>query len=246
VDIPTGEVVSVDQKSGTVWINLGRADALKALQSFAVYSADITDLTKSKPKASIEVAVLGQHMAEARITRDEIADPILPGDKIHTPLWKPGEKMHFALAGVMDVNGDGRSDLELVRHLISVNDGVVDAFQVDHGSEMGKVDGQMSLATRYLVLGEEPTEKTSPEFMNLRSKLISRAGELGVRSITLKDLLDRMGFQRQAHVVSFGRGSNAADFKIHPGEGTRPVSSGNVSEIFKPRQPPRSSSGGAY
>jgi hypothetical protein len=246
VDIPTGEIVSVDQKSGKVWINLGRADALKVLQTFAVYPSDITDLSRGKPKASVEVTQLGQHMAEARILKDDITDPILTGDKIHTPLWRSGEKMHFALAGVMDVDSDGRSDLELVRNLIAVNDGVVDAFQGDRGNGLGKIEGRMSLATRYLVLGEQPTEKTSPEFMNHRSEMIKQAGELGIRSITLRDLLDRMGYQRQARVVSYGAGSNSADFKIQPENGKRPVSSGNVSDIFKPRQPPRGGSGGAY
>jgi hypothetical protein len=246
VDNPTGEIVSVDQKSARVWINLGRADSLKVLQSFAVYPSDISDLTRGKPKASIEVTQLGQHMAEARILKDDIRDPILTGDKIHTPLWKPGEKMHFALAGMMDVDGDGRSDLELVRNLISANDGVVDAYQTDRGADMGKIDGKLSLATRYVVLGEQPTEKTSPEYMNLRSKMIKEAGELGIRTITLRDLLDRMGYQRQARVISYGAGANTSDIKIRPESAQRPVSSGNVSKLFKPRQPPRGDSGGAY
>jgi hypothetical protein len=249
VDHPDGEIRWVDQKNGLVWINLGRADALKPLQTFAVFPEDITDLTKGKSKASIEVTQLrGEHLAEARITRDEIADPILPGDKIFTPLWSPGEKIHFALAGLMDVDGDGRSDLDLVRHLIAVNDGVVDAYQEDQGNEkdFGKEVGKLSLGTRYLVLGEEPTEKTAPQFLKERSEMIDQAAELGLRSITLKDLLDRMGYRRQAHVVKYGPGANPQDFKARPESDVRRVSSGSVSEIFKPRQPPRGSSGGAY
>ncbi|MBN2578088.1 MAG: hypothetical protein JXB10_03775 [Pirellulales bacterium] len=247
VSAPDGEVRWVDQKNGLVWINLGRGDDLKPLQTFAVYSADISDLTQGKPKASIEVTQLrGDHVAEARITRDIIAEPILPGDKIHTPLWQPGDKMHFALAGVMDVDGDGKSDLDLVRSLISLNNGVVDAYQEDQGKEIGKIDGRMSLATRYLVLGEEPKEKTAPQITEERTKMITRAGELGIRSMTLKDLLDRMGYRRQARVVTYGPGADSQDFIIRHGNGPPRVSSGNVSDVFKPRQPPRGKAGGAY
>jgi len=55
-----------------------------------------------------------------------------------------------------------------------------------------------------------------------------------------------MGYRRQAHVGTYGRGANPQDFKAQPEKGTPRVSSGSVSEIFKPRQPPRSNTGGAY
>jgi hypothetical protein len=246
VDRPDGEVRWVDQKNGLVWINLGRADALKPLQTFAVYPGDITDLTKGKPKGDIEVTQLRrEHLAEARITKDEISDPILPGDKIFTPLWNPGEKIHVALAGLIDVDGDGKSDLDLVRHLVAVNDGVVDAYQEDQGKEVGKRVGDLNLGTRYLVLGEEPTEKTSSQFLTERSEMVGKAAEFGIRSIPLKDLLDRMGYRRQAHVVKYGLGADPKDFAVGPENGPKRSSTGSVSEIFKPRQPPRSS-GGAY
>jgi hypothetical protein len=246
-DHPDGEVRWVDQKNGLVWINLGRADSLKPLQTFAVYPADVTDLTQGKPKASIEVTRLrGDHMAEAQITRDAMADPILPGDKIFTPLWKPGEKMHFALAGTMDVDGDGTSDLDVVRHLIAINSGVVDAYQQDRGDDLGKIEGQMSLATRYLVLGEKPTERTPLKVAEERTKMITQADELGIRPITLKDLLDRMGYRRKTRVVTYGSGANPEDFKAEPAGGPRRISSGSVSEKYTPRQPPHGTTGGAY
>ena len=130
IDVFDGEIRWVDQRLGMVWINLGRADALPRQITFSVYPPDTTDLTAAGgQKASIEVTqILGDHLAEARMLDDTISNPIIPGDKIHTPLWAPGEKKHFALAGFMDVFGDGKSHLQTVIDLIKMNDGIVDAY----------------------------------------------------------------------------------------------------------------------
>ena len=133
-DVPDGEIRWVNQRTGTVWINLGRADALQRQVTFSVYPADITDLTAGGKKASIEVTqILGDHLAEARMFDDKLVDPIMPGDKIYTPVWSPGEKRHFALAGFMDLDGDGRSDLQTVMDIITMNGGVVDCYIDDNG-----------------------------------------------------------------------------------------------------------------
>ena len=72
----------------------------------ACYPADLSNLKIEGNKGSIEVThVLGDHLAEARVTDDKLADPILPGDKVYTPLWNPGQKRHFALAGFFNIDG---------------------------------------------------------------------------------------------------------------------------------------------
>ncbi len=172
---------------------------------------------------------------------DKISDPIMPGDKIHTPIWSPGDKRHFALVGFMDVNGDGKNNIQLLRNLINMNSGVVDC-QVD---EKGKKTGDLAIQTRYLVLGENPGEKGDPNGGAAFSKMMDEAENMGIQKISLSDLLDRMGYKPQAHVVNFGSGANPNDFKPKL-EGVNRVSTGSVSEIYKPREPSRSGAGGAY
>jgi hypothetical protein len=243
MDIPDGEISSVNQRNGTVWIDLGRADNLNPLVTFAVYPADVSNLGKGAKKASIEVSqVLGDHLAEARILDDKITDPITPGDKIHTPIWNPGDKRHFALAGFMDINGDGKNNLQLLRNLIKLNGGVVDC-DVD---EKGKLNGEITIQTRYLVLGDVPSEKGDPNGLTAYSKIKEEAERLGIQKIPLGDLLERTGYKPRSHLVNFGGGANPKDFKPKPEGGVNRVSSGNVSELFKPREPPRSGTGGAY
>ncbi|MGD0518683.1 MAG: hypothetical protein ABSA26_14205 [Thermoguttaceae bacterium] len=243
MDVPDGEISRVNQRNGTVWIDLGRADDLNPLVTFAVYPADVSNLGKGAKKASIEVSqVLGDHLAEARILDDKITDPIVPGDKIHTPIWNPGDKRHFAIAGFMDINGDGKNNLELLRTLIKLNGGVIDC-DVD---EKGKIKGEISVQTRYLVLGEEPSAKGDPNGGAAYTKIKDEAESLGIQKISLSDMLERMGYKPRSHLVNFGGGANPKDFKPKPESGVNRVSSGNVSEIFKPREPPRSGAGGAY
>lgn len=238
-EVADGEITWVNQRNGTVWINLGRADSLGRQTSFSVYAADTNDVTKSGKKASIEITqLLGDHVAEARIIEDRISDPILPGDKIHTPVWSPGTKTHFALTGVIDIDGDGKSDLEKVRSLIAINGGVVDAWMDDKD-----IHGKMTVDTRYLVKGSAPTK---PEAINLQSKMIGDADKLGIKKIQLPELLVRMGWKNQTPVVRFGPGANPKDFRAVPRDGVNRVSGGNVSGLFKERRPPRSGSGGAY
>jgi hypothetical protein len=250
-ETPDGEVRFVDQHKGTVYINLGWGDSLARQTTFSVYPADVSNLAKATVKADIEVTeVLAEHLAEARITKDVATDPIMPGDKINTPLWSPGEKKHFALTGFMDLDEDGKSDQQTVRNLIASNGGVVDCWP----DETGKIHGQMTFDTRYLVLGADPSEvrgvdaKNQSALIKAHTKMTKDAEKLGIQKITLGELLQQMGWVNQAPVVTFGRGANPKDFRAKPPGGVNPVSSGNVSELFQPRRPPapKPRSGGAY
>jgi hypothetical protein len=241
-EVADGEVMWVNQRNATVWINLGQADALGRQTSFSVYPSDTNDVTDAGSKASIEVTrIHGAHLAECRIMDDEIADPIMPGDLIHTPVWAPGQRQHFAICDGIDIDDDLRSDLDLIRNVITMNGGVVDFYLTDAGES----HGAMTTETRYLVLGKEPGINDA-ERLRAHSDAISRAGELGIRPMPVLELLARMGWKNQSPVVKYGAGAKASDFRPKPPEGVPPVSSGTVSPLFQERKPPRSSGKSAY
>jgi len=245
-EVAHGEIRWVNQHNATVWINLGRADALGRQITFSVYPIDTTNLTKAVKKGSIEVTqILGEHVAEARILEDEVSDPIMPGDKIHTPIWTPGERKRFALAGFMDINNDDKSDQHIIRNLITMNGGLIDC-EID---ERGTRRGNMTIDTRYLVLGQTPDAQGSEGVIAGYTSMIREAERLGIQKIPLRDLLQQMGWKEQTPVIQFGAGANANDFRAKPPTGVPKVSSGTVSPLFKPRRPPRGDSsrhGGAY
>lgn len=241
-EIPSGEIRWVNQHAGTAWINLGSADALQRQVTFGVYPADTSDITAGK-KANIEVTrILGDHLAEVRIFDDKISDPIMPGDKIYTPVWMPGEKRHFALAGSMDVRGEGKNDLQIVKDLITANGGVVDCYLDE---KTGKPVGRLTVKTRFLVVGDPPGEKSQADVIGNYQKVLNDADRFGIQTIQLGDLLHRMGWKNQTSVVQYGLGANPKHFSAKPGDEGVGKSTGNVSEIFQSREPPAGNSGGS-
>jgi hypothetical protein len=233
-----GEITWVDQRNGTVWINLGRDDGLMRQVTFSVYPFDITDMTApGANKGKIEVTeILGPHLAQARITQDEIPRPILIKDKIYTPLWCPGERRHFALAGLMDLDGDGRSDLEMLKSIIAANGGVVDCYIDD----AGKPHGELTPNTNSLILGKRPTDKEADARMvEAFTKVLKEADQLRLAKVQLADLLQRMGWRNTSPVIRYGRGANPNDFRPTPEGGVTKKSIGRVTDIFEKRQPPK-------
>jgi len=234
-EMADGRIRWVNPRTRRVWIDLGRSDGLLLQTTFAVYPAEVQDVSKASQKGKIEVTeILGDHLAEARITEDSPSDPIIPGDQIHTVVWSPGERQHFALTDGIDIDRDGKSDLETVLSIISASGGVVDCYLDDEGNRTGQITNQ----TRYLVVGKAPDETSSKARRDARTQIEHEADTYGLTRITLAELLARMGWRYEARVLHYGPGASAGHLRELPPEGSIPASSGNVSPLFQPRRPP--------
>jgi len=236
-----GQITWVNQKSETCWIDVGLLDGLRPQTSFKVYPPGQNSYEVEASKGTIEVvAILDKHRAEARIVSDSTTDPILPGDFIYTPLWRPGTQVRFALAGKIDLDDDGQSDRSLIKSLITMNSGIIDA-EVD---EEGKRSGRMTVDTRYLVVGKRPTETTDPAAIAGYTNMLTDAQNLGIEQITVDKLLDFLNYRGTERSVRLGRGANPKDFRAEPPEGVNRSSTGN--NAFQQRRPPAASGKGAY
>jgi hypothetical protein len=206
-------LVSWVNQSGTVWINLGSADSLRRQITFSVYDADQRDAAKAEKKGSIEVTkILGDHLAEARITEDDAKNPILTGDQIFSQVWHRGKKLHFAFTGIVDADGDGRSDMQMVRDLVDLNGGVVDAYLGDDG----KVNGEITVNTRYLVEGKFPEAANQTALQKGWTDMHEAAKTNGVEVIKLDKFLNQIGYAPKDRTVEMGPGARPSDFP--PGE----------------------------
>jgi hypothetical protein len=231
-EVADGRISSVNQ-DGTVWINLGSADSLRRQVTFSVFDADQHDAEKATKKASIEVTrLLGDHMAEARVTSDEPTNPILAGDLIYSQVWQRGRKLRFALAGIIDIDNDGQSDMQLARELIELNGGVVDMYVKDDGTTEGKITAN----TKYLVLGEYPNAATQVAQQKPWEDMHREARDLGVETITITEFLNQMGYRPQDRTVRLGAGASARDFPARPQNSS--ARSGSAAR-FRPRSPNR-------
>lgn len=239
-----GKIQWVNQNLGTVWINLGEADGLLIGTTFAVYPGNAVNVAAAERKGGIEVtAIRGPHLAEARIIDDTVRDPIMPGDLISSLIWSPGDRRRFAIVNFVDIDDDGKSDQELLVSIIHSSNGIVDAWLDDDGT----LHGQITADTDYIVIGDEPPENTNAAVIQARSDFIKRADEMAVQRISVRELLRRIGYKRETHTVRFGPGANPADFRAKPTEGELiRRSTGTVSELFAPREPPRGKAGTAF
>jgi hypothetical protein len=232
-EVPDGAVTWVSAGERVVYINLGQADFLRPQVSFAVYPSEVTDVVTSKSKAKIEVTrVLGPHEAECRIVEDSVTDPILPQDRIYSPVWHPGRRIHFAITGRTDIDGDGDSDREKVRDLIRINGGVIDAEVTDDGKLVGALS---SANTRYIIIGERPTDTKDAKIVDKHVQLMQQAKELGIAEMNLQQFLDMMGFKSDERTVNLGRGADPRDFRAKDTSG---ATKRKNAEPFRERRPP--------
>ncbi len=223
-----GEIRHVNQRNRTVWINLGRADALRVQTMFTVHSENTPPSAPNATKAKIQVSqILGDHLAEARILEDNLTNPLIPGDKIYTALWDPGRVERFYLAGRMNVSGAG-DGLAEVRSMVQLSGGKVDGEL----NEKGEQTGELTSETRYLVLGEL-TLASKPKY----DELVANAKLLGVEAIGIDKFLDHVGWKGAPSGLRFGTSRNVNEVAPERPDGGVPSTTNTSIDIFKRRRP---------
>ena len=222
------EILWVSRDSTTVRINIGLNHGLRSRMPFSVYGASENNISVDSSKGKIEVIrVIDGNTAEARVTEDILVNPIIPGDKIYTPVWKPGQKIHLALSSNLDLDGDEISDPHKVITLIQMCGGEVDAYIDDLTGDMinenGKMVreaflvGQVGDETRYLVTGGTPDPDASVSLGLARGQLKRDKEKYGLTEISLKDLLNLMGQRPQSQTVGFGERNRATNtYEMEP------------------------------
>jgi hypothetical protein len=240
-----GRITYVNHADQTVWINLGMADGLQRHTTFSVYDQNVHEYSPEQKKGDIEVTkLIDRHLAEARVVGDDIRNPIVNGDLIYTPAWRPGVFMHFAVVGFIDINGDGLEDKELLRNIVHANGGVIDAELDADGNVIGP---GITVNTRYLIMGDRPDEKSGaldPKALAGFSDLYARALQLGVEQMPLPRFLGLMGYKAGSKTVQLGgRGAaNLGDAAAPPGAQPAPRAGNGGApapgpEQFRPRAP---------
>ncbi|MCA9154494.1 MAG: hypothetical protein R3C99_08265 [Pirellulaceae bacterium] len=246
-EVPDGRVIRL-LPDGICWIDLGSADGLKRQVTFSVYDQDDNAVSREKPKGKIEVLeVLDQHLAQCRILFEERGMRILPNDLLFSPAWKSGRDVHFALAGFIDIDGDGRSDREILRNMITMQGGVIDAEAHDDGH----ISGAITVGTRYLVNGSPPIGNQSDpqgqadnKAFKAYSQMNGEADLKGVPKISVQKLLDLMGWKGHVRSIPLGIGAIPEDFERADSDGATRGS--DTTRSFRRRAPTRGTEKSAY
>jgi archaellum component FlaC len=264
-DRPDGVIEVVDLNTRAVIVDIGFADGVETRMTFSVYDPKIagisydTSLYGDNPvlceackrnvslhasKASIEIIrVLGPHRSEARIIIDQLVNPILVGDVIHSPIWDRGQMLRIALGAGMflpDV-GNPAGDPSLgsladVKNMIIECGGKVDSYISDgriDDKKRGTVIGldNITADTSFIVIGTVQEGKQEPEIMAAQDAMRKKAKALAVKEISLKELMLKIGWRNPTPLKDYGTTADQFDYRIKP-EGGRRLSSGIVSPIY--------------
>lgn len=256
-----GEIRWVDHGTRLVWINLGSADKLPERMTFSVYSKAHHGIARGKQDivGSIEITrIVGAHMSEARILKNDLVDPIRAGDPIYTPLWSPGLTESFAFSGIFDLDGDGSSDRELLHRVVRAAGAKISNEVDDQGNRHGT---GLTHEDKFLVLGSIPdpqgaapgtAERKRRQQIAAADKVIQdEAKNKGVRIIRMADFLALIGWKADRRLW---RPGEEAKRKLRAGAHSTTVdeyvgrrqSSGQTSGIYTKRgraRGQRSSSG---
>lgn len=155
---PDGEIISIDDSTKTVRINLGSDDHVYRGLTFSVYDKNAPIPKDGKGKAEIEVFNVDKNISTARITSSSPQKPIIMNDAVANLIWDSDKANVFVIAGDFDLNGDGIADDESVEK--------IKALIEKWG---GKVADEISIDTDFLVLGITPAVLKKPTFEQMEA-----------------------------------------------------------------------------
>jgi hypothetical protein len=195
------KIVRLDNRGVNAYINLGSSDRVKSQLTFTIHGLSSDGRPRPQSKGTLQVAnVIGPHLAQARITsvNDPNRDPIVANDVVYNPSWNPTIKKHVAIAGVIDLTGDGRDSLDEFKRNLERQNIVVDAW-VDPRD--GRINGQLTYQTDYLILGGTPdkakgggTEESEKRVLDSRKQMQEEAKKFGVTIKPLLSYLEMIGY----------------------------------------------------
>jgi hypothetical protein len=224
-DTPKGKIVSLDRSGSIAYINLGSADNVRPQLTFSVVGKEVGGRSNRQPKASLEVAnVIGPHLSAAQVTRvfDPGRNPIVTGDLLFNPAWSPALRQHIAVAGLIDLTGDGRDDLPDFIRLLERQGIVVDAY-LDLKDDTIKGKG-MTFQTDYLVKGDIPqigtqliiseegkSDVKTQRQLDIHARVIEmekEAARLGITVVPLRRFVTMVG-------LKVPKGGQPAEFNLY-------------------------------
>ncbi len=205
-DVADGFIRRIDNVSGIVWLNIGDADFLKPRMTFSVYGKETPGIgrTVADIKGKVEVTrIIDAHLSEAKVIQEDLFRPMSPGDAVFTPLWSPGRAEKFAAVGIIDMDGDGKSDRDLFHAEMAVR-GADIATEVDDKGQRVPADVKIDESFKFLILGKipDPNDAITPEEKAIASDIMAHNREMreearlhGIRVVNVSEFMDYIGYK---------------------------------------------------
>jgi len=213
------KVLALDRTGDVAYINLGSADKVNTQLRFTVHGVESDGKPIERDKAVVEVVeVKGEHLSRGRILylddrllsgekrHDRNRNPVLTGDVLVNPSWNPGVPKHVAIAGSVDLTGQGRDNTQEFVNQLKRQNIVVDA-SVDlrdlTDEKIQEAVNKITVQTDFLVVGDVPVylketrdrDGRGKKLQESIDKMKEQAKQNGVRIIGLSKYLELIGYQ---------------------------------------------------
>jgi hypothetical protein len=230
-DVPKGRIVRLDPRGEVAWVNIGSADNVQGHQNltFSIFSSETGSQANSERKGALEIVdVLEPHMSMAKITEvtDPGRNPIVTGDVLINPAWSPTNRIHVAVAGLIDLAGEGRDNTDEFLRNLRREGIVVDAYLDLH--DMGIKGEGMTIKTDYLIMGETPTFDETRQ-INLDDPRVQRKEDILSKIATMRKQATELG----ATVVPFRRFVLLTGYKLPRSVG---IQAGSGYDFIRPSE----------
>ncbi|XAL99395.1 hypothetical protein OT109_17665 [Phycisphaeraceae bacterium D3-23] len=163
-----GEILSVFNSGGQLFINRGRKQGVLLGLTFEVFDANeviqLSEIGAPRGKATIEVYDLQDDTATCRVVRRSRGAQIVEGDVIANIVYDPNKVFTFYVFGDFDIeyNG-GPNDIGRIQNLVTEWGGLLAELEIDE-DELPVLSPQID----FLILGQTPifpdeTDSLDPE-----------------------------------------------------------------------------------
>jgi hypothetical protein len=193
--IPTDwKIVRMDRSGKQPFVNLGSAQGVRAGLTFSIHGQGPDGRPLPASKGTLEILDVGEGQSQAQVVsvKDAFKDPILPGDYLYNPIFKPGGAQHVVIAGRIDMHGNKGDDLEEFERLLQRQNVVVDGYM---DPQDGSIKGKLTVGADYLVLGDLSDIKEMTPAADSVKKLQDQARNNGVRIVPAREFLELMGYR---------------------------------------------------
>jgi len=151
-----GEVLSVFNNGGQMFIDRGRKQGVMLGLTFEIFDANevirLSNAGNARGKATIEVYELRDDTAACRVVRRSRGAQVIAGDVIANIVYDPTKEFTFYAFGNFDIENDGGpSDINRIENLVTEWGGLLAELQMDE-------DGLPILSPEidFLILGKQP------------------------------------------------------------------------------------------
>ena len=142
---PDGSIISVNDVEGVCYINIGAKQRVVPGLTFTVFAQGAALTVDAASKGALVVTAVNDRVSTCRITKQEKANAITPGDVVSNLAFDAMRTFRFVVEGDFDLFGSGRAT--------AAGAGQVKDLIAKMG---GKIETELDPQIDYVVMGEEP------------------------------------------------------------------------------------------